>query len=290
MYHDVHSDFDLRGSLSAGTARQALDPSIADEGGKVIAGDKVILSNGDQIAWTPPPEKLVMPDLSNVKSLRHYFGQKGYQPYPAWLYHADGRSALVRDHKEAAEYGVVRRNATADETSRYGIKDLWDWESESKWRPNPWVEAKFDPKNPGSGKTVIYSAPDPRIAQHDLVSALIPAVAAAVAQSLKATGPGAPPNVDPAQWDAFMAFQAWQKAQEIVKPTIEDMNARMDAASEPKAEEQGTLLSNALSPEQDRVLWEAEAKRLGIKVDGRWSNERLQSEVEKHPASLAAAS
>lgn len=282
MHYDVQSDFDLRGVLPRGSARHALDPEIAAEGGKVVAHDKVILSNGDQVAWTPPPEKLVMPDLSHVKSLRHYFGQKGYQPYPAWLYHADGRSVLVRDHKEAAEHGVVRRRASSDELNRYGIKDLWDWEDGCQWRPNPWVEAKFDPKHPGSGKNVIYSAPDPKIAQHELVSALIPAVAAAVAQSLKATGPAAPASIDPSQWDAFLAFQAWQKAQEIVTPTVAGMAAAAPAESQMEAYDGADAAqSNALSPEQDRLLWETEANRLGIKVDKRWSLTTLRAEVEK---------
>jgi hypothetical protein len=275
---DVTSDFNILGGLPKGSARQALDAEIANEGGKVLAGDKVLLSNGEQVAWTPPPEKLVMPDLSNVKSLRHYFGQRGFQVYPAWLYHPTKPAVIVQNAKEAAEHGIVYRQATVDERNRYGLKDVWDWEEDSKWRPTPWSVPKFDPKNPGSGKTVIYSAPDPRIAQNDLVAQLIPAVAAAVAQSLKTTGPAAPASVDPAQWEAFLAFQAFQKAQEVVTAV----------ASEPHQEGQGgsdqTLFSeggNALSPEQDRFLWEEEAKRLGIKVDGRWSNERLKAEVQK---------
>lgn len=287
MHYDVQSDFNIAGGLPKGSARQALDAEIAGEGGKVVpqnGATVVILSNGDQVAYTPPPEKLVMPDLSNVKSLRHYFGQRSYMPYPAWLYHTDGRSVLVHDHKEAAEYGVVRRQSTPDERNRYGIKELWDWESDSKWRPNPWVEAKFDPKHPGSGKTVMYTAPDPKIAQHELVSALIPAVAAAVAQSLKATGPAAPASVDASQWDEFLAFQAWQKAQEVVNAAAAAGEIDGTGLSEQQIAEgeagQGEG-SNALSPEQDRLLWEAEATRLGIKADGRWSLERLRAEVEK---------
>lgn len=277
MISDVVSDFNILGGLPKGSARLALDPEIANEGAKVIAGDKIILSNGEQVAWTPPPEKLVMPDLSNVKSLRHYFGQRGYQVYPAWLYNQDGRQALVKNAAEAGEYGVVYRKATVDERNRYGLKDVWDWEEGSGWRPNPWTDAKFDPKNPGAGKTVIYSAPDPKIAQHELVSALIPAVAAAVAQSLKASGPAAPASVDGATWDEFLAFQAWKKAEEAVKSVAPEVITEEIREDEPSGHE----LLNALSPEQDRILWEEEAKRIGVKVDGRWSLERLKSEVQK---------
>lgn len=274
MHFDVASDFNLAGGLPKGGALQALDPEIAGEGARVVSADRIILSNGDQVSWTPPPEKLMIPDMSVIKSIRHYFGQKGYQPYPAWFYHEDGRKVLVRDHKEAAEYGVVRRQSTQDERNRYGIKELWDWESESKWRPNPWVEAKFDAKSPGAGKNVVYSAPDPSIAQNALVAQMIPAVAAAVAKSLQANGPSAPPTVDPSQWKEFLAFQAWQKTQEVVAEVASDIVDQVDeTTAEPSV--------NALLPEQERVLWEAEAARLKIKVDGRWSLERLRSEVEK---------
>ena len=277
---DVTSDFNILGGLPKGSARTALSIEIAEEGAKVLDGDRIILSNGDVVAFTPPPAQLVIPDISSVKSLRHYFGQKGYQVYPAWLYHPTEKTVLVKNSKEAAEYGIVYRKTTPDERNRYGLKDVWDWEEGSGWRPNPWVEAKFDPKHPGSGKNVVYAAPDPRIAQHDLVAALIPAVAAAVAQSLKATGPGAPASVDPSQWEAFLAFQAWQEAQKAVTAAV-DAETSEAAVEEPSQE---ALLQNALKPEQDRILWEEEARRLGVKVDGRWSDERLRTEVQKAQA------
>ncbi len=279
---DVQSDFNIAGGLSKGAARVALDPEIASEGGKVMPagnGTVVILSNGDQVPFTPPPEKLVMPDLSNVKSLRHYFGQKAYQPYPAWLYHKSGEQKLVRNHKEAGDLGIVYRETTRDERDRYGIRHMWDWEEGCLWRPSPWVEAKFDPKSPGSSKNVIWSTPDPSIAQHDLVAKMIPAVAAAVAQSLQSNGPAAPASVNPKEWEEFLAFKAWQKTQEVVNV------AAATALSSPPVETDQPIgefpLDNALTPEQDRKLWEAEAERQGIKIDGRWSTERLKSEVQK---------
>ena len=277
MSFDVQSDFNILGGLPKGSARIALDPSIADEGAKVIKGDEIILSNGDHVAWTPPPEKIVMPDLSGIKSLRAYFGQRGYRVYPAWLYHPSKSAVLVKDAKEAAEYGIVHRQTSPDERSRYGAKDVWDWEQGSQWRPNPHTDPKFDPKNPGAGKNLIHSAPDPKIAQHELVAALIPAVAAAVAQSLKASGPAAPASVDQTQWEAFLAFQAWQKTQEVVAGAA----AAIERDMQEQIREPDDPLASALSPEQDRLLWEEEAKRVGVKVDGRWSTERLKAAVEK---------
>lgn len=289
LYDVVSGDFALAqrdtasgrvmvGGLPPGMAKRALDAELANEGGKVMGPETVILSNGEQVAWTPPPEKLAIPDLSVVKSLRHYFGQRGYKPYPAWLYHPTKHAVLVKDAKEAAEFGVVYREATSDERSRYGLKTVWDWEEGSDWRPNPVVEQKFDPKNPGAGKNLIHSAPDPRVAQNDLVAALIPAVTAAVVQGLKATGPAAPAAIDPKQWEAFLAFQAWQQAQPIVATAVAEAEIAAEAAVEEEFAEQTV---NALSPEQDRLLWEEEAKRLGIKPDGRWSLERLKLEVQK---------
>jgi hypothetical protein len=274
---DIASDFNILGGLPRGAARQALDASIADEGGKVLDRDKVLLSNGDQVAWTPLPEKLVIQDLSLIKSIRHYFGQHGYQVYPAWLYHPTKEPILVKNHREAAEHGVVYRETTRDERNRFGVQHMWDWEEGVEWRPTPWQEPKFDPKNPGSGKTVIWQAPDPANEQHKLVAALIPAVAAAVAQSLKASGPAAPSSVDPGQWAAFLEFQAWQKTKEVVE-TAASGASNMEG---PEGEQNALFGANALTPEQDRLLWEEEATKRGVKVDRRWSLERLRAEVEK---------
>lgn len=281
---DVFSDFNIMaGSLPRGSVRRALDAEIAGEGQKVLGekGDKIILSDGTQVAWTPPPEKLVIPDLSEVKSLRHYFGARGYQVYPAWLYHPSKAAVLVKDHAEAAQYGVVHRQATVDERNRYGLKHVWDWEEGSDWRPNPYREAAFDPKNPGTGKVLVSSAPDPGIAQNSMIARLIPEVAAAVTQALKVQGPAAPTNVDSAQWEQFLAFQAWQKTQEVVA----DLASGSEAAGGGLGDQtDAAATTNALSPETDRFLWEAEATRLGVEVDKRWGLKRLREEVEKAQA------
>jgi hypothetical protein len=285
MQHDVVSDFDLTKGMPKGAAMRALDSEIANEGAKVVGrGEEIILSNGDRVAWTPPPEKLVIPDLSNTKSLRHYFGQRGHQVYPAWLYHPTKDAILVKDAAEAAKVGIVFRQATNDERNRYGLKEVWDWEDGCEWRPNPYRVEAFDPHGPASGqKNLISKAPDPGVSQHQLVAALIPSVAAAVAQALKADGPGKPANIDAAQWEQFIAFQAWQKTSEAVSTIAQtvtddpDSGKRDDIANGASAD----LLGNALTPEQDHVLWEAEATRLGVKIDKRWGTDRLKEEVAK---------
>jgi hypothetical protein len=39
----------------------------------------------------------------------------------------------------------------------------------------------------------------------------------------------------------------------------------------------------------ERIEWEEAARRIGVKLDGRWSLERLKTEVEKKAAELDAA-
>src|SRR5690349_3209911 len=91
-----------------------LDPEIAGEGQKVIGevGQQLILSDGEQITYEVLPPKVVMPDLSSVKSLSRYFNRRGYQVYPAWLYHPIEQPRLVKTAQEAAALGIRYRQAT----------------------------------------------------------------------------------------------------------------------------------------------------------------------------------
>ncbi len=248
-----------------------LDPEIAGE------GQKVILSDGEQLNWSPPPPKPVTPDWSGIKSIQKYFNRTGYQVYPAWLYHKDtDESRLVKNADEAAELGVCYREATIEEKGRYGRNAVWDWQDTSPWRPLPnATKAAFDPRHPGQGKLYVPAAPNPTIAQNELLRELVPLVTAAVVQAVKGGGTvAAPASVDAAQWDEFVKFQAWQKSQqavsELAKPDGDGVNA---------------LRPNGF---MERGGLEAMAMALGIKADGRWSIERLRAEVEK--AEKAAAS
>lgn len=242
-----------------------LDAEIAGE------GQKIILGNGDEVAWAPPPEQLTIPDWSKVKAIRHYFGRRAHQVFPAWFYHPTEKPRLMKTAEHArAELGVFYRKATADERGRYGLEAVWDWDEGSSWRPQPWNEPKFDPASPGQGKTYVPSAPNQTAAQHQLVQALIPQVAAAVAQALRSSGPAAPANVDPKDWSEFLEFQAWKKTQETVD----------QAAAEAAAPEGGNAL-NRLSAHDERSMWEEEAAAHGVAVDPAWTLERLKAEVEK---------
>ncbi len=243
-----------------------LDSEIANEGQKVSA-----LSDGQPEGWSPPPQLASVPDWSRIKSIARYFNRSGFKPYPAWLYHPTEPPRVVNDADEAAKLGVCYRRPTDDERQRYGDKDVWDWTAESKWRPTPHGKPKFDPQNPGLGKTYIANT-NPQVAQHALVEALIPQVAAAVAAAMQGTGgPAAPVGVKKDEWDEFLAFKAWQKTQETVTKV----------ASEITAEDAGGGTNALADPEAELAFWKGEAIAKNVRIDGRWSLERIKAEVEK---------
>lgn len=252
-----------------------LPPEIAGE------GQKVILSDGETVNWSPPPVNPVIPDMSQIKSIRHYFNRRGYTVWPAWLYHPTKEPRLVKSAEEAAELGVCYRQATIEERGRYGVTAVWDHTDDSQWRSQPYPGAiRFDPTKLGHGKTYVPTAPNPMVAQNELVRALIPEVAAAVAMALKsAGGPTAPASIDPATWDEFLAFQAWKKTSETVEAELEKVHA--DAAEEDAGP------TNKLSADGERSMWEETARDLGIKVDRRWSVARLKEEVDRATSKAA---
>lgn len=250
-----------------------LDPEIAGE------GMKVIMSDGEQAEYTVPPPKPIVPDWSGIKSLARYFNRTTRQIYPAWLYHPSEPARLVKNENEAAELGVCYRKAQPEEFARYGQQWVWDWRDDSQWRPKPHSIAKFDPSRPDSGKNVIIMPQSASSEKAQLVSELVPAVAAAVAQALKASGQAvAPAGVDTAQWDEFLKFQAWQKSQQAVE-------AVADATEAPDFEEtddQPSPQTNALNTKpDDRDALIAEAQQKGVTVDKRWGIDRLKSELAK---------
>lgn len=251
-----------------------LDPEIANE------GQKVTMSDGEQVSWNPPPANLVIPDLSKVKSLAKYFHRTGYVPYPTWVYHPKEQPKILKNATEARELGIYYRKATADENARYGRSAVWDWDDGCEWRVTPFANTlKFDPAKPGQGKTYMASTPTPRAMQHDLLEAVLPQVTAAVMQALRAGGaPTAPSNVDAKDWEEFQQFLAFKKSAQVLGVGQEEAAEAPAVVQEP--DPSGNAL-NALSATEERALWVAEAERKGIKVDGRWSLDRIKAEVEK---------
>ena len=243
-----------------------LDPEIAGEGIQVIHSD------GEVVSWSPPPAKPVVPDFSEIKSIRKYFNRTGFSPWPAWLFHSTEKPRLVKNQEEGHALGVIYRETTSDERSKFGKSAMWDWSDESKWRPTPYAkDIAFNPEAAGTGKTVIRSAPNPVIAQNELVRALIPEVARAVAEALKGSVPNGPANVEPGEWAEFQQYIAWKKSQEVI---VHEAEKAQDA----------NALASGLSHEQELSMWREEAEQRGVKIDGRWSIDRIKAEIEKQQA------
>lgn len=237
-------------------------------------GNKVLLETGD-IGYNPPPPKPSMPDWSEIKSIRHYFNRtvkvNPNTVWPHWLYnHETGDERVVKNADEAAELGVCFRDTTADEKQKFGQNYVWDWKDDTHWRPTAKPKKRvYDPRKPEQGKEFIATPVSQNASNRDMLSQVLPEITAAVVAALKQSGNVAPDKIDSAQWDEFLAFQAWKKTQEAVNLIAADEGAMQEVAS-------------ALEPQSDEMTaWKAEAEAKGIKVDGRWGLERIKEEVEK---------
>ena len=240
-------------------------------------------ANGEEEVWSAPAPKPVIPDWSQAKPIKHYFNRTGFSPWPAWIYHPVEAPRLVKDAKEAREHGVVYRETTQEEFDRFGHKATWDHIDGSEWRNKPFPkDLKFDPTKQHSGKEVRIGAPNPTNVQNELVKALIPEVAAAVAKAMHGNGPAAPASVDQREWAEFKEFLAWKKSGEALHAIAEEAQAEAKAAHT-------NALAAALSEEDEPVqgaetdewdLWKAEAEARGIHVDSRWSLKTLKAKIE----------
>jgi hypothetical protein len=257
-----------------------LDPEIANEGQSVYKD-----AMGDEVLWSAPAPKPVVPDWSQNKAIKHYFNRSGYAPWPTMIYHPVEASREVKDAEEARKYGIVYREATLDERERFGIKATWDWINGTEWRVKPFPkDLKFDPTKTHAGKEVRIGAPSSVNVQSELVKAIVPEVAAAVVKAMAGHGLGAPADVSSNDWKEFQEFLAWKKSSEALHAIADEAQAEVKA-------QHSNALAAALNEEDgepphtevpdERVLWETEAERRGIQVDGRWSLKRLKAEIEK---------
>jgi hypothetical protein len=269
-------NFDIRTGkpVDAVASRSYLDPEIAGEGEAV----------DPNIAWVEPPPKPVIPDISQVKTIRKYFGRPpgAGGMWPAWLYHATEKARILPTPEDARKLGVVRRKASEDEKLQFGAAEwLWDWVRpdhpiealrgpDQGWRPAPLREMKHDPRkldihNLPHSKNYVPTAPNPAIAQNAMIAELVPTVAAAVASALKSEkGIEKPAHIDEKEWDEFLAFQAFKKTTQVVEKTTGPLSAKPAKAAETADEKE---------------LWLEAAEQRGVKIDKRWSLERLKKEV-----------
>lgn len=248
-----------------------LDPEIANEG-------EVATMPGDS-GFQTPMEKPHIPDYSWLKptdKLAKYFPHISgvpyrHRPWPAWLYHQTEPARLIQDSytredpprlvktatDQAKELGVVFRKSTPVEISQGFPHFRWDFTGE--WRSTPYGGGP-DPK--AYGKTL------PPPSQNEVIAN---AVAAAMGMAGKANNNGGVEMIG-AVVAAVMAAMNVQKASAGVA------NASSALAVPPTAPAQEAL---KLAPEEEKAVLIKAAQEKNVKVDGRWTAERIKEELEK---------
>lgn len=254
-------------------------------------GMKVTLSNGEQVSFQPPPAKPAIPDWSEIKSIRHYFHRKGFEPWPAWVYHPIEEARLLKNKEEGMDLGLVYRKTSAEEQAKTGLIAQWDWEPGCEWRPRPFPkDIKFDPSktHQHNGKEIVYKAKSSMESQNELLNAVLPQVTSAVIAAMKASGVAgeAPKAINQNDWEEFQKFQAWKKSAEVATAAVAEVVASTELESDGSDEEDDVAYAkiadiNKLTEDQEWILWREEAKRRGIKIDKRWSLSTLRETVEK---------
>jgi hypothetical protein len=208
-----------------------------------LANEGIKVSEGTKGNWSAPPKQQMYPDWSKIDKIAHYFNRNDFQPFPSWIYHKTEKARIVNTAEEAMEYGIIYREPTEDE-QLMGHGSRYDFVRGTEWRTKPYPGTiKFDHTNPGSGKVYEPPKPDYQRSQHDMMRNLVSAL-----QESKS-------SADPEAIAAIVA--AVMKATAKPEPIIDD--------------------------EEDRADLISIAEHRGIKVDKRWSTERLKSEVAKTP-------
>lgn len=223
-----------------------LDPEIAAEGQR--ADD-----------WQPFQEPPRIPDYKGIKTIAKYFPQHSgrpyrHQPFPAYLYHRTEPPRLVQNAEQAAALGVEWK------ADQYGELR---WHCSGEWQHRPVGLAKFDPKAPGAGKNVVVPGQGSQAAQSEMIAAVVAAVTAQMAK-----GASAPAATDP-DYLEFQAFKAW-KAQQA-KVGTEEGGAPAAPANALKP----------LSPDEEKAVLVDLADEKGVKIDKRWSLDRIKAELDK---------
>jgi hypothetical protein len=229
-----------------------LSPEIAGEG---VA---VNLDNGFDVNWQPPPKNLVMPDMSQIKSIQKYFNRSNFPDFPAWIYHKDTDEKHLVTEDQAEAYGIYFRETTSDEKARFGKDKVWDWDAESPWRPTPNSRhIKFNATKGGTGKIVVHPQSGP--SQETSIDKIVASVMAAVI----AKSSSEEVSVEKMATAIAMAF----KSVGFERPE--------------RASDGGELNAREISADQDREIWIEEAEQRGVKIDKRWSTEKIKEAIAK---------
>lgn len=256
-------EFALDGGLKIPSRAQVgnLSAEIAGEGYKVSEGTK-----GN---WSAPPKQQMYPDWSKIDKIAHYFNRNDFAPWPSWIYHPVETARIVQNAEEAYEYGIIYREPTEDER-QMGHGSRYDFIRGSAWRVRPFAkDTKFDHTNPGSGKNYEAPKPDYLRSQHDMMRNLVSA--------LNDGGVKGGGGLDPETIAAIVA--ATMKA---MQPQRGGGDIDMDAPRDWNDPSRGNADNKIhVENEEDRADLISIAEQRGLKVDKRWSTERLKAELSK---------
>jgi hypothetical protein len=240
--------YDIATGQATGVAqgrRQYLDPEIANE------GTKVIMSDGSTITYNTPPPQAAIFDYSKVKGLAKYFNRTDFHFFPTWVYHPDGREAIAKDAQECGDkYGIFLVKRSAEEKAKFGGGDYrWEFSDTTEWRPARFGPKKFDPENPDTGKIYVPRAPDPKIANHELIERVVAAMQGGQNDFL------------------LKLLSAMQNTASNAAPVPEEVKE-----PEASAVELG-------SQKSAKEHWQAVAEEAGIEIDKRWGIDRIKTEI-----------
>jgi hypothetical protein len=249
--------FDLRSGAVTGVQpgrRQYLDPEISGEGTKVIHSD------GSVVHFNPPPVKAAIFDYSQVKILQKYFNRTDFHFFPTWVYHPDGREETAKDAQECGDkYGIFLVKRSAEEKAKFGGGDYrWEFSDTTEWRPVRVVPKKFDPENPDTGKIYVPRAPDPKIANHELIERVVAAMQGGQNDFL------------------LKLLSAMQNT---------TSNAAVPAPEEAKEPEASAVELG--SQKSAKEHWQAVAEEAGVEIDKRWGIDRIKTEIAEKTRNVA---
>lgn len=264
---------------------QYLDPEIANEGIKVVPGANGALEEGEE--YQPFVEEPHIPDYKSFKTPKHplskYFRPYKHKAFPAIFYRADGATKMVSSIEDATKLGC--RLGTAEEGFR--------WHCTGEWVAKPFAaHTKFDSTKLGTGKAqppptqteamskaiadALKSVQSGASAVTDQVSTIVAAVIAA----MKMIGaPAAVPEA-PVVASAAGAAEAAKPAPVAAAPAPPPA-AEADPLDIPLALRRTPTVE--LSAEEKKKLLIEAAEEKGVKIDKRWSFERITQELENIP-------
>lgn len=179
--------------------------------------------------------------LKKHKHYKHYFKPYIFQPFPAHIYHATEGEKVVGDAKTAAQYGVS-----------YNKEDS-HWVCEKDWKVKPVIPRKANPND--TGKTLVgTTAQQSALGTNELMAQILQ-------QILKGQGSVAPALAtaiaDDKEYQDYLAFK------------------KMKASAEKP------ILDAELPPVDEKALLIEAAESRDVKIDKRWSIERIKTELDK---------